>query len=108
MKNKLYTWLLGAAGTMIRRVAIALVGWLAGQNMIGEDAVEPGVTFVAALLTGLMELGLYLWRTKNGKAVQKAVGVKQDGVIGAITVAAAQHETAPKPYRGLHGGRPGY
>lgn len=82
MKNKIITWALKGLGTLIRKWMIALCGILIANGFLTEDPTlaDKFVAVSTSLAMGLLEFVIFIIRTRNGRAIQRAVGAKPDGV----------------------------
>jgi len=101
--NKIFSFLLGAAGSVCRKLALLLVGYLVQYGFFKSDEIaEQAAVVFAALLYGLMEYGIFAWRTRNGKALQQIVDptgklLRHDGINGLRTVAQARRAVRTAP-----------
>lgn len=103
MKNRLITWALKGFGTIARKLAVALVGFLISFGFVITKDMEDKMTAVFSfLIVALGEFVVFKIRTREGKNIQRAVGAKPDGVPLRETTLKAQAAA----YR-IHGGRPG-
>jgi len=95
--------MMGAAGSICRKIALLAVGYLVQYGFLKSDELaEQAAAVFTALLYALLEYGLFIYRTRNGKAQQRALDprgliLKHDGISEGdkTTRAIVRMATAP-------------